>query len=88
MKIKLSGQNSIIVILGANLLLTEDDLNQAEEIIRQSKVVVCQLEIRQETVRRALELARKHQGKSFSCTPLRHELTIRERRASRDQRVN
>ncbi|UJR31707.1 hypothetical protein I4U23_019187 [Adineta vaga] len=54
------GRNSIIVILGANLLLNEDDIQKAEDIIRQSKVVVCQLEIRQETVMKTLEIARKH----------------------------
>jgi hypothetical protein len=50
------------VILGANLLLNEDDLKKAEDIIRQSKVVVCQLEIRQETVAKTFEIARKHSG--------------------------
>ncbi len=50
------------MILGANLLLNEDDLNKAEDIIRQSKVVVCQLEIREETVEKTFEIARKHSG--------------------------
>lgn len=54
------GRNSIIVILGANLLLNEDDIEKAEDIIRQSKIVVCQLEIREETVKKTFELARKH----------------------------
>ncbi|CAF0754471.1 unnamed protein product [Adineta ricciae] len=54
------GRNSIIVILGANLLLNEDDIQKAEDVIRQSKVVVCQLEIRQETVAKTFEIARKH----------------------------
>ncbi|CAF0765570.1 unnamed protein product [Rotaria sordida] len=54
------GQNSIIVILGTNLLLNEDDIKKAENIIRQSKVVVCQLEIRQETVAKTFEIARKY----------------------------
>ena len=58
-----TGRNSIIVILGANLLLNEDDLNKAEDIIRRSKVLVCQLEIRSETVVAALKLARKYSGK-------------------------
>lgn len=56
------GRNSIIVILGANLLLNEDDIKKAEEIIQQSKVVVCQLEIQQETVEKTFEIARKHSG--------------------------
>lgn len=50
------------MILGANLLLKEEDLQNAEEIIQQSKVVVCQLEIRQETVAKTFEIARKHSG--------------------------
>ena len=56
------GQNSIIVILGANLLLNEDDIQKAEDIIRQSKVVVCQLEIRLETVMKTFEIAKKYSG--------------------------
>ena len=44
--------------------MNEDDLNKAEEIIRKSKVLVCQLEIRSETVAAALKLARKHSGKT------------------------
>ena len=56
------GRNSIIVILGANLLLNGDDIERAEDIIRQSKIVVCQLEIREETVKKTFELARKHSG--------------------------
>jgi hypothetical protein len=58
------GRNSIIVILGANLLLNEDDIKKAEEIIRQSKVVVCQLEIREQTVMKTFEIARKHSGEN------------------------
>jgi sugar/nucleoside kinase (ribokinase family) len=42
--------------------LNEDDIKKAEEIIRQSKVVVCQLEIREETVMKTFEIARKHSG--------------------------
>ncbi|CAF0786876.1 unnamed protein product [Didymodactylos carnosus] len=59
------GRNSIIVILGANLLLSGEDLIKAENIIRQSNVVVCQCEIKQETVLKALEMARK-----FSVTSI------------------
>lgn len=56
------GQNSIVIVSGANLLLETTDLEKAEEIIRKSHVVTCQLEIRQNTVLKALELARKHSG--------------------------
>ena len=73
--IELLGRNSIIVILGANLLLNEDDLQRAEEIIRQSHVVVCQLEIRQETVVKTFEIARKHSGKTKKTSSFGFHLT-------------
>ena len=77
----LSGRNSIIVILGANLLLNDDDLNRAEDVIRRSKVLVCQLEIRSSTVATALKLARKHSGRerrgfSFVFESIRSVLSI------------
>ena len=71
------GRNSIIVILGANLLLKEEDLQKAEETIQQSEVVVCQLEIRQETVAKTFEIARKHSGKEFPWFPRGEFLLIK-----------
>ncbi|KAJ8308714.1 hypothetical protein KUTeg_013588 [Tegillarca granosa] len=53
-------QNSIIVVLGANLFLSEEDINAAESFISSSKIVVCQLEIKPETTLAALKLAKKH----------------------------
>ena len=47
---------------GANLLLTPDEVNQAEDIIKKSKIMVCQLEITQEATITALRLAKKHRG--------------------------
>ena len=61
------GQNSIIIIPGANLLVDEADLEAAEATIASSKVVICQLEIEPKITLTALTMARKHGGnKHFS----------------------
>lgn len=57
-----AGQNAIVIVPGANLLLTETDLDISEEVISKSKVVVCQLEIKPEVTLAALRLGRKHKG--------------------------
>ncbi|KAL5007956.1 hypothetical protein ScPMuIL_013537 [Solemya velum] len=54
------GENAIVVVPGANLLLTPADVLAADSLIRTAKVVVCELEIPVETTIAALELARKH----------------------------
>ena len=56
------GENSIVIISGANLELSEDDVSEAEMLIGSAKVVVCQLEIRPNVTLAALRLARKHGG--------------------------
>lgn len=55
--------NSIIVVPGANHALTPEDLLSYETVIKNSDVVVLQLEIPIETVQKAAELARIHQVK-------------------------
>ena len=57
-----NGSSAIVIVSGANLLLTPDEVNQAEDIIKKSKVMVCQLEIKQEATITALRLAKKHGG--------------------------
>ncbi|XP_064623530.1 ribokinase-like [Lineus longissimus] len=54
------GQNAIVIVSGANLKLSEEDLNKAENIIKSSKVMVCQLEVRPEITLAALRMAKKH----------------------------
>uniref|UniRef100_A0A915JGK4 Carbohydrate kinase PfkB domain-containing protein n=1 Tax=Romanomermis culicivorax TaxID=13658 RepID=A0A915JGK4_ROMCU len=54
-----SGENFIIVNSGANAKLSMDDVDSCENMIKNSKVVVCQLEVRATVVRRAFEIARK-----------------------------
>ncbi|XP_071835069.1 ribokinase-like [Apostichopus japonicus] len=54
------GQNSIIVVGGANELLTSDDVDAAFGKIKSVKVVVCQLEVKPATTLSALKTAKKH----------------------------
>ena len=56
------GENSIVIISGANLLLTEDDVKAAKDIITSASVVVCQLEIKPEVTQAALSIAKKAGG--------------------------
>ncbi|HXF61187.1 MAG TPA: PfkB family carbohydrate kinase, partial [Caldilineaceae bacterium] len=54
-----SGDNAIIVALGANELLSPADIEQARPALESAQVVVCQWEIQTETVAAALRLARR-----------------------------
>ena len=56
------GENSIVIISGANLLLTEDDVKAAKDVITSASVVVCQLEIKPEVTQLALSIAKKAGG--------------------------
>lgn len=58
-----AGQNSIIVVGGANELLTSDDVDAAFAKIKSVKVVVCQLEVKPATTLSALKTAKKHRCK-------------------------
>lgn len=61
-------ENSIIVVPGANHLLTPDDIVAAESAFMDSDVVLCQLEIPLATVEAAADMAAKH-GKPFLLNP-------------------
>ena len=52
------GENSIVVAPGANAKLTPGDVDRAQSLIAGAAVVLIQLEIPLQTVRRALEIAR------------------------------
>lgn len=54
------GDNEIVVDLGANLMLSPDDVDAAEDLIKSSDVVLSVLEIRAETAGRAMEVGRRH----------------------------
>ena len=55
------GDNSIVVASGANLRLTPEDVRKREDLIKQAKLLMVQLEIPLETVREAIAIARRHQ---------------------------
>ncbi|MBZ0291473.1 MAG: ribokinase [Anaerolineae bacterium] len=59
------GENSIVVVLGANLALSTADIDAAESAIASADVLLTQLEVRQEAARHALELARRHHVKTI-----------------------
>lgn len=56
-----NGDNSILVILGANLLLKPEDVDKCEHLIHKSKILVTNLEIPSDTALHSLKLARKCQ---------------------------
>jgi ribokinase len=55
-----SGQNRIIVVPGANMQYTAEETDRLEPVIRESKLLIMQLEMRMEVVQRAAELAARH----------------------------
>ncbi len=55
-----TGQNSILVVKGANDLLMPGDVDRAAEALSQADCIVLQLEIPLETVYHTIELARSH----------------------------
>ncbi len=54
-----TGENSICVILGANLRISTDDIDVAAEVIASADVLLTQLETNHDAVVRALEVARR-----------------------------
>ncbi|XP_077008596.1 ribokinase isoform X1 [Tamandua tetradactyla] len=52
------GQNIIVIVAGANLLLNTEDLREAASVISRAKVMICQLEINPATSLEALTMAR------------------------------
>ncbi|XP_072165951.1 ribokinase-like [Diadema setosum] len=53
-----NGQNSIVIVSGANFLVTETEVEQAISQMSSAKVLVCQLEIRPEITLAALKAAK------------------------------
>src|SRR5579871_547957 len=53
-----NGQNCILIVLGANAALSPQDVRAAESMIRDSSLVVCQLEVPLEATQEAFVLAR------------------------------
>lgn len=63
-----NGNNRIIVVPGANLKFTEQDVEGFESVIKDSDIVILQLEIPLETVYKSIELSNKH-GKTIILNP-------------------
>ncbi len=54
-----SGENTIVVVLGANLSLSPDDIAAVTDVIAGADMVLTQLEVRHETTAAALRIARE-----------------------------
>uniref|UniRef100_H3DN54 Ribokinase n=1 Tax=Tetraodon nigroviridis TaxID=99883 RepID=H3DN54_TETNG len=57
-----AGENAIVIVAGANMLLNRADLQEALPAITRSKVMVCQLEIHPQISLQALRMAQKNNG--------------------------
>jgi ribokinase len=69
------GRNAIIIVTGANDLLSRDDLERARSAIAASEVLVCQLELPAETSLAALRIAREEGVRTiFNPAPAREAL--------------
>jgi ribokinase len=62
------GENCIIVAGGSNMRLSPEDIDKAEEAIKECDLVLIQLEIPLETVEYAVDLAHRH-GKKVILNP-------------------
>ncbi len=70
-----AGHNSIIIVTGANDLLTVDEIEAARPAIAAARILVCQLEIPLEINMAALRIARQEGVKTiFNPAPARPEL--------------
>lgn len=63
-----NGNNRIIVVPGANLKLTPEDIEELKEKIQNSDIIILQLEIAFETVYKVIELGHKY-GKIIILNP-------------------
>lgn len=55
-----SGENSILIIKGANATLTPDQVDAAEDVLAECGLILMQMEIPVETVYRTIEMAARH----------------------------
>ena len=73
------GENSIIIVMGANDLLTEEEIEAARAEIAAADVLVCQLEIPVEISLKALRVAREEGVATvFNPAPAREDLPDRK----------
>ncbi|CAJ1074085.1 ribokinase isoform X1 [Xyrichtys novacula] len=60
-----AGENAIVIVAGANMLLGSGELHKALPVIRHAKVLVCQLEISPQTSLQALRMAQENKVKTI-----------------------
>ncbi|XP_076049148.1 ribokinase [Oratosquilla oratoria] len=69
------GENSIVIVAGANLKMTVDDVHEAEALLQEAKLVVCQGEISMEATLATLKSAQKHGVMTLmNAAPVVHNL--------------
>lgn len=62
-----AGENAIVIVAGANLLLGDEELRKALPAISRAKVLVCQLEINAQASLQALRMAQENKGRWRWC---------------------
>ncbi|XP_052009525.1 ribokinase isoform X2 [Xyrauchen texanus] len=60
-----TGENAIVIVAGANMLLGEEELRRAQSAITRAKVLICQLEIKPDASLQALRIAKEHHVKTI-----------------------
>ncbi|KAI1895167.1 hypothetical protein AGOR_G00103510 [Albula goreensis] len=60
-----AGENAIVIVAGANMLLGAEELRRAEPALGGAKVLICQLEISPDTSLQALSMARERQVRTI-----------------------
>ncbi|XP_068607929.1 ribokinase [Brachionichthys hirsutus] len=60
-----AGENAIVIVAGANMLLSSEELQKALPAISQAKVLVCQLEISPQMSLQALQMAQENKVKTI-----------------------
>ncbi|ROL41536.1 Ribokinase [Anabarilius grahami] len=55
-----TGENAIVIVAGANMLLGQEELQRAQSAIVNAKVLVCQLEINPDASLQALRMAKEN----------------------------
>ncbi|KAI4905076.1 hypothetical protein NFI96_002314, partial [Prochilodus magdalenae] len=60
-----AGENAIVIVAGANMLLGKEELLRAHAALEKAKVVVCQLEVSPDTSLKALQMAQQNHVKTI-----------------------
>jgi len=70
------GENAIVIVKGANELISREDLIDAQSVIQKSKVMICQLEINPDITLEALKMAKLYGVTTvFNPAPALHGLS-------------